>query len=276
MKRILFLLLFYLFLVGATIDTFEGHSVDTSHTIEGTDVADTMEGQTIKSACGDCDNQGGAEVWMDFEHTTSNTTVCSVGDTSLSLDDASISTSQNHSAVACDGAADESFYVNNQASYYGQLDVTGGDIFSSANGYWHGWIYMDTSVNDVTIFDAYKDADDYMWIRIIGSGGNYVSVRHVNGGTVVTMTSNGVCYLADDAWTEVIVRWGDGADMNGGGEEMAIYCGSWVYESDADDLAAFDTGEPTYIDIIGCDNLCNGADQIYFDDIKLYITNDGS
>jgi len=50
MKRILFILLCFFFLTGSTIDTFEGQAVDTSSTIEGTDVADTIEGQTLASS----------------------------------------------------------------------------------------------------------------------------------------------------------------------------------------------------------------------------------
>lgn len=54
MRKILLFLFIWFALVGATIDTFEGQSVDTGTTIEGTSAADSCEGQTITSIADYC------------------------------------------------------------------------------------------------------------------------------------------------------------------------------------------------------------------------------
>ena len=58
MKRflIIFLILIATSALAADLDTFEGMAIDTGTTIEGTALADTIEGQTIVASCALGDN----------------------------------------------------------------------------------------------------------------------------------------------------------------------------------------------------------------------------
>lgn len=231
------------------------------------------------AACNPCANLGGAELHIDFEHTTSNVTACKSGGTETgTLNGATISGVQAHtgSGTDCDGAEDEALLLDANDE---DITFTNNSYFTSANGYLDIWVYPDSSANTVCIFDAYKDADDKFWLLI--EADNTIEFRHENqalGGSAVKW--NSTCTLADDGWRHLIVKWGDGANYDGSGAEAAISCdggGSWDYEADEDDLAAFVSGEPTDV-VFGEGESQSGVntDVVYLDDIFLYTSNDGS
>jgi len=169
MKRIFFLLLFYLFLVGATIDTFEGHSVDTSHTIEGTDVADTMEGQTIKSAYSCSGDWGAGGVIESFENSSGDGNFCT-SDWTVEDDDGVINTydaTQAHHLT-------HSLSIIHDAETVSANTVVG--ALNSAGSRWFGfWYYCPSPVSilDFVAMPANSSHQEVVRVTLDNDSGTY-------------------------------------------------------------------------------------------------------
>ena len=241
-----------------------------------------MQEQIIMSkqtACVDCRNQGGAEFHIDFDHSTSNVTACTSGDATGALTTATISTAQNHTSGACDGADDESLLKTDHAGNL-KFDIASADIFDSHHGYLDMWVYVGASAYTDTIFEARYDADNFMFVRMYGGTSNRLYARHYSGGANDIVVDSATCALTDSAWNNVIVKWGDGADYDGAGAELAISPdggSTWCYTATKNTLAAFATEPPNFE--LGCETYCvtdHELDDIFIDDVSLYTTNDGS
>ena len=238
-----------------------------------------MQEQVIMSkqtACVDCRNQGGAEFHIDFDHSTSNVTACTSGDATGALTTATISTAQNHTSGACDGADDESL-IKTDITAYITFDIAAKDNFDSEKGYVELWVYVGASAVNDTVFEAQYDADNRIFIRLYGAN-NFAYVHHENS-TVEVIVQSANSSIDDSAWNQILVKWGDGANYDGSGAELAINVNGdgWVYTATKNTLAPFAT-EPTHFHF-GCHAACyaeSETDDIYIDDASLYTTNDGS
>lgn len=231
----------------------------------------------MHNTCSDCSKRAsGSELFWDGEHTTSNITTCTEGDTTAELGGgATINTPGSQPTVcAGDGAADESVYfADGDDAQSMQWAITGGDIWVSDQGCIDFWVYQVSTANATrTIFEAHTDVNNRLFIKLIND--QTLSFWHESGGNEATDTST--CTVTQDAWTHAVIKW-DAAGSYPGGTEIAISCNggsTWEYQDD-DDLASFAGAEPANFKS-GCTQNCtgDGGDDIYLDDINTFITAD--
>ena len=229
-----------------------------------------------KTTCTDCASQSGAELYINFDHTTGDYEACTSGDSTGTASGAAAATTQNHTESACTASPLSSLYKTDTGQYV-QFDITSKDIFDSAHGYVDLWVYVGASAVNDTIFEAYFGDNDRFIIRLYGDT-NHAYASHKNNEVNIEVQSANSS-IDDSGWNHILVKFGDGADYDGSGAELAINVNGdgWVYTATKNTLAAFAT-EPPDIEI-GCATMCYAAaetDDVWIDDVKSYTTADGS
>lgn len=187
---------------------------------------------------------------------------CSVGDTTASLTNATISGTQEK---------DGSYSLSSGArNYFAAFDISSEDIIKHASGTIDIWVYVDTFASGSPVVFAYIDANNVIKLHTITSGTNQFRLTHKAGGTERAATTAIDGGLAEDTWYHIIAKWDEtvhtadylsicadttNGTTNCGAGTSAL--GAW-----AGDLTVLKIGDP---------NLITGI-ATFIDNIKIYST----
>lgn len=212
--------------------------------------------------CGtSCGLLGTEELCWDGEHTSGTTYGCISGGTQQGTltGGCTIDTTQNHTPGG-------QYSITHDAdNEYLAFTVTSKDIFDSSAGSFSIWIYPTASTGYTAFFEAYYDANNKFYVWVIAD--DTVQFQHKGNGTDVQMNSGDTVTL--NQWNQIEARWSVSENKIG----LRINSGSWVDDSDADNVTAFST-EPSEVrlgDVTGTFN-----DAMYQDDFKIWVTYDQS
>ena len=206
-----------------------------------------------------CTPLGTNEQYWDGDHGSGTNHACESGGTEAgTLSGATISTDQNHTT----GGGSYSYALDCTAvNQYLEFNVDA--KITSSEGEIDIWFYPAAVDTTYTLFEYYKDANDYIYIYV-ESGSNKTVIVHDGGGTYHSSYSAGT--INATAWNHVQARWyvtGSDLDMQLNGE-------GW--QEDADAIVAFDSGEPTTFCYGEKDTGSAQGNTIYIDDAVIEAT----